>query len=507
MEEQFQDSPVQTSSGAGILQSPRLYYIVLSAILLVYIVLHIGAGNTMPVPWLDEAHFIWQAEGFAEHGSLFSPELNGDRTIFWMPPGYMVILGVVLKVFGLSLGVARTFSLLNMLGVIALLAAMARRYGHPLLAAVPIALFLLAGPSIAAGNVARMDAMLLLFVIGGFYCFQRGRIVYGIGLLALSPLIHPNGAFFLATGAVVGIVLLIKREKWERPTRGETIFLGAVILAWAAYGLYVGLHWQDFLQDMSLQFHRKLSRPYWQELFLARSKGLLIATSLASIYCVVKKLPALLLVALGAPAWWIGSAGGEMWYGVFSSLAYCTALLFFVFVARQMIVDRVWTKFRTILLLIIPVYAGFVLGWNLRYVAKPEAFFLADTRPWNGMNASPLPYASSEDLSKVSDLLKQRLSTSRPVSIQFFPDADAFFYAKLRSADVTFSCPLFYARHPNWYLFHLSSRTPQLLGRLGAITLRDLGVHPADMPRYVIYARDTSDQWFLIPGDSALRHP
>src|SRR5438105_2633552 len=72
---------------------------------------HVVAGLTMPVPWPDESAFLWQAIAVQRTNSLFAPELNALREVFWMPPGYMIAVGALFKITGASLVAARWFSM------------------------------------------------------------------------------------------------------------------------------------------------------------------------------------------------------------------------------------------------------------------------------------------------------------------------------------------------------------------------------------------------------------
>ena len=96
-----------------------------------------------------------------------------------------------------------------------------------------------------------------------------------------------------------------------------------------------------------------------------------------------------------------------------------------------------------------------------------------------------------------------RIPFEHKASIEFFPEGDAFFFSRRRSENVLFSCPLFCERNSDWYLFHLSSRTPPALSWLGEVKLQKLRIQAADLPRYLIHTRGTSDRWYLIPGKAA----
>ena len=57
--------------------------------------------------------------------------------------------------------------------------------------------------AVMAGNTARMETLVLLIGAAGFLLFARGLRATSLSVVALAPLVHPNGAFVLAGGAVL----------------------------------------------------------------------------------------------------------------------------------------------------------------------------------------------------------------------------------------------------------------------------------------------------------------
>ena len=123
---------------------------------------HIAADYTLPPPWTDEASFLWPAYAFASNNSLRAPQYNPDRDIFWMPPGYMVIVGTAFKITGLSLEAARWFSWVCTVLSFVMLVMFVGRYPVSVVSTGLLSLFFLSSAAVAIGNVARMDALLLL---------------------------------------------------------------------------------------------------------------------------------------------------------------------------------------------------------------------------------------------------------------------------------------------------------------------------------------------------------
>ena len=172
------------------------------ALALVQLAVHARAGFTFPPPWIDEAQFLWQARAVADTGTLHAPQLHPERAIHWQPPGWFVLTGGALRVLGFDYALARALSFACLLAAFALLASLLRRLPHAEGALLLAGGYFLAGSFVATGNVARMEALLLLGVLAGFGCLRSGRSWLGLALLAATPLVHPNGVWFCAGGAV-----------------------------------------------------------------------------------------------------------------------------------------------------------------------------------------------------------------------------------------------------------------------------------------------------------------
>jgi hypothetical protein len=482
----------------------------LAAIMIAHVVLHFQASYTFPFPWPDEAHFIWQANGFAEHFTLFAPELNPDRTIFWMPPGYFIVLGIVIKLFGLSLVTVRTFSLLLMLVSIGVLAAIVRRYSAPLLSLLVAALFVLGAPFVAAGNIGRMEAVLVLLVLCAFLLLQSGRLLFGILLLALAPLVHPNGLYFLLTGIITALVCAPRPFVWRRLSVGELVMAALVVCAWGGYALYAGLHWPDFMHDMDFQFQRKAVRNIKDAVIMPCSVPLFALVLLGGAYCWKKRLSVIFLLGIAAPAWWVAAAGIEMWYRVFFSIAFFLLSVIALGIARHLATsgEKKWLN-RSLAGAVVLV-AGFVIGWNVMSSSFGEPLVFGQTKPWYRMTSSEIPYITTTDKIAVQSRIDQMAQRVNVPVVEFYPAGDAFFFTEYAGSRVHFSYPLFTTRYPDWYVVHYSSRfTPAFMKYLREL-LATASVDVDSLPNYQIMMARDGEAWFLIPGqnnpESRLRH-
>src|SRR5438477_10598474 len=62
-----------------------------------YLIRRHVVGLRFPVPWPDEGSFLWQALAFRDRLSLRAPEVHPEREVMWMPPGFLVLEGLLFK--------------------------------------------------------------------------------------------------------------------------------------------------------------------------------------------------------------------------------------------------------------------------------------------------------------------------------------------------------------------------------------------------------------------------
>jgi hypothetical protein len=491
-----------TSRFTSFLKEPDTlrFRLPLMLLLIAYTVLHFLAGYNLPTPWPDEAHFIWQANAVAEHFSLLAPELNPDRIIFWMPHGYLIILGLVIKLFGLSLAVARTFSFFTALAAVGMLVVMLKRYlgsTFALLLSVP---FVLGTPFVACGNIARMESLLLAMILASMLCLMHRRLVSGIALLALTPLIHPSGVPFLIAGLATLPYLVGMPGVWRRPTKSELAAIAFVLIAWGAYALLLSAHWTDFSHDMSYQMWRKSRRDIMSVLLAPTSISLALAVAVGAFYGIRRKLKSLVLLAVVVPAWWVAAVGGEMWYRVFYSVA---SLCFLTFSWTAIsdagrLIQNGRHRALAVGLMTVAVLAVIISDERRGPLGPPMLF--PDLRPWHGMSYTSRPYITQEEIQTLETRLRSLPTTGGKSIVEFYPDAEAFFFQNARSATVQFNCRVFSEHYADWYLVHFSTGIPTMVQQLTMEKMRDLGISPAGMSNFAVLQRDSTDAWYLIPG-------
>lgn len=241
------------------------FFMLACAALMVAAVLFIrmGLGFEFPIPWNDETAFTSQAFEFSRTGSFFVYGLSSERVVMWMPPGYMLLLAGVYKVFGYSFDVSRWVSCLLYLGSIGVGLALVHICLEGWRRKVALLLMLLAflSPySLAIANVARMEGLYTLIFLLSLFAALRGKYALGLALVLIGATVHYNAVYFLLPYAALVVWKILNRETLSIGP-GELLALVIAALALAGYGLFVIKHIDGFWQDMQFQFAYKLGSP------------------------------------------------------------------------------------------------------------------------------------------------------------------------------------------------------------------------------------------------------
>lgn len=459
---------------------------------------HSLAGYTLPAPWPDEAHFLWQSTAFAEHGTLFAPELNSYRDILWQPPGYFVLTGAVFEVFGADLWVARFASLIFLLCGLAVFWLILRRFVLPWPVYLLSGLFWTGSNFVACGNVARMEAPLIAFGLLGIYFLLRNRSITGLAILAITPLIHPNGLFFIAGGI---LILLLNRDDSTGSRLSPNRFgILACVLAlglWLWYAVYVAGHWDSFVHDMQFQFARKGQRSWVSELYSQDSVRFIVYFLPGLIWSIVGKRQFRPLPALAFSLWLLWVAGGEMWYRVFYLLAVLIAQILLIALAcsaadNLKLLDGKWRRY-----LLAAVVGVFLLLTNLRFHNIERVWNLNQSLSFCDMTPQlNFPYNEPVDISIVSDKVR-KLAIGGTTTIELVPSADAFLFTQLRDDGYQFSIPLFCKRTPDILIYHDSPTLPAKFRVLWQEGLTTRGIDTITSPEFLIHENATGEKWYV----------
>ena len=471
-----------------------ILYACLFTIIIIYILLNNLAGYTFPIPWADEGIFLWQSISIQENNTLIAPQLNPTRPLLLMPPGYMIFTGVLFKLIGFSLNAARNISLVLMIGVVIQIVLLTRKYSIKFITLLFIGLFFLNRYFLAIGNIARMEALLLFVVFLGFLLLQNKKDYEALAILALTPLIHPNGVYFLF--AAIGYLLFTKRLRIhpKQLNRREQVLIIISLIIWLIYFVYILLHWDWFIHDITFQILRKSQRDILTKFFQENNFLFIIIYLFCLAYGIKEKIPATFLLVIAAPAWLINKFGQEMWYAIFDIIAYLMLSIVVLHHALDLVADI--TKNRYIQKALVLLISILLIFWSYNNKRIGKLFDYPESIMWSDMRLSEdIPYINQSDTSEIQTLLEKYYNSTEPVYVQFAPSGDALLFHDLENESIHFSQPFFYPREPNLYIIHSSKFIPEWMnGRLQE-ELDNAGIDPTDDTN-ILFQRDETEIWY-----------
>jgi hypothetical protein len=460
---------------------------------LAQIAVHARAGFCFPPPWIDEAQFLWQAKAVADTGTLLAPQLDPVRPILWMPPGYFFATGAAFRLLGFDFALARGLSLGCLLAAFALLAGLLRRLPHPRAALLLAGAFHLGPTFIAAGNLARMEALLLFAVLGGFALLRGGRCWTGLALLAATPLLHPNGVWFLVAGAVFLGLRSRSESSLPRPRGPDFAAALAAGLAWLAFAALAAQNAESFAQGFAHQFARKAGAGrldvFGDGRLLALAALLFLATRLR------RTVPdAALLACLALPALIAHSIGQEYWYEIFEALFYLLLSVLALTAAVPWLAGaRLLSRHPR--LAVAGVLVALLLG-NLAAHRVPNPIGFPGNLVWHRMRFSESePYLRDEERAFVRDFLVGLAPPGELPWVRFHPAAEALFYADLDGVEIRVSEPVFREQPPDWYLLRTSRWRAS--GRIERALFARAGIDPSDEAHRILQRGD-SERWYAV---------
>jgi len=280
-------------------------------------------GFQFPVPWPDETGFVSPAFELAYTGSLFDPGMNPDRTVMWMPPGYMVVLAAAFRLFGYSFALARWVSAACCLAALGLASALALRYtaGWQRVAACwVVGLAFLSPYMLIDANIARMEMPLAALLLLALMAAWGGRLYVALALVIGASVIHFNAVYFLPP-VLLAFAAALWRGRWRWPGTGGWIALIAACAAWLLYAAHIALNWRGFQDDIGFQFALKRfvsqndpAHPLWP---------VLAGAALAAATSWWRRLDGASLAALFGLSFLVMARNGhEIWYDYGQSLGF-----------------------------------------------------------------------------------------------------------------------------------------------------------------------------------------
>jgi hypothetical protein len=437
--------------------------------IVVYWWVHGLAGFSFPVPWGDEGAFLWQAIAVQEHGTLLAPQLHPDRPILWMTPAYPIVMGAAFRITGFSLEWARTLSACFLTGGFIALALTVRSLRAPFAGLLLLCGVFLGRDFVLSGNMARMEALLVASLGVASLLLMRGRRIEALALLGLTPLIHPNALLpAAAAGVYAGVVWVRSRNDW-RPTRFGELCLAAAAGAWLAYGVYVGLHWSDFLHDMAFQLDWKeqpgpFDSGFWLRWLEPERLAVGLALGVAWVAGSALKSPSVRLLVIAIPLQLLPLTPEEWYYGILRAL-----IFWFACVCLLDVADRAADRFganrraRAVVALLLLALAGLGGRFANRIESPfgyPYAMRIAD------MAITPEPaYIDDGDRAAVRAFLARVAANAATAgapapTVLFVPWVDALFFHDLDGQGLRLAHPTLRTVQPDLAILHLTRLIP-----------------------------------------------
>jgi hypothetical protein len=229
--------------------------IVFFSIAIVTVVIHfVFFRFSFPVSNVDEATFLSPAYSLAAHGK-FSSDVHAsflpgaDTYTYWMPPLYMFLLGVMLKMFGITLFTSKLFSLLLILSSAVCVFLFSKdRYTRLVL----VSLLLICPFIIITSARIRMEALAIFLILLSILSVKRKWPAYISGILAgLALMTHP-----MCIPCCAGLAFYNIRKGYKP----FFIFMATAVLVTLPYLFYILQDIPLFRQQMSFQYARKMGR-------------------------------------------------------------------------------------------------------------------------------------------------------------------------------------------------------------------------------------------------------
>ena len=448
---------------------------------------HHVAGLTFPVPWDDEAIFIYPAVAVGESNQLQTDSLNAERPVFYHPPGYPITLGLFFKFAQPGLISARWFSWLLMALAFLACMGMIRRLSGRTHAAIALSLFFLGGHTTIAGNIARPEALVLGLSLTGFWMLLEGRPWTAASLLVLGCLVHP-AAWVLSAAAAGGY---LREEGWRClvPQKRDWPWMALTAVCFMALAVYVGTRWNWVWNDVQVSVNF-LHKTWGQRLAVLKSPWNAVPAGVVLVLPFVTfrmRRPLFALTLLAAALWFLPIYRPEMWYSVYTAFAYALAAVAIVELAARHL-PPAWRRAGRPAVLAAVLFGAFVLG----HVPDPRHYPFYFW--WRHMTIRTQPdYVQAADVEAIATTLRERSAAPGAGRVQFYPNGDgALFLGRLPAPWIPYY-PSFTDVPPTAIVFHQTRLAYPSFPPLIAAAMQACGVDPARP----LHARDETEKWFV----------
>lgn len=458
-----------------------------------------GHELTYPVPWPDEGSFLWPALAFRDRFSLFAPELYPPREVFWMPPGFMVLEGLIFKIWSFSLGRARLLSAIFLMLALGCVGSMLKNSRVRIAHALILGLFLFSPIFQLAGNTARMEGLVLLVGSSGFALMHRKRWA-GLAILGFAPLVHPIGLPFVLVGAAYWFAFVRRGRILDR---ADQVALAVAALCWAGYAEHVITHFQFFYDDMAAQVKFKsfvfesnggVASRLREPLMLAPSAAVALAVA-----CAVRfGAPIAALIALAVSSL-LAFLLTEGWlYDIYPAFGAMLASLLVLEGATAFFAHARARATDVRLSLDVAIVAAVILLVDAKWVVL-NPFLMRSVRSSTATTWNHNPsYLSAREHAQVADFLRGLGAEGRETAVQFLPDSDALLFENVRTPSVQFVQQTFYESKPDVFILHRSPWFPPFIYEveLMGVVLR-MGI-TVPLEAWHEIARGDESSWIVV---------
>jgi hypothetical protein len=395
--------------------------------------IRLGMGFEFPVPWNDETAFTAQAFEFSRTGSFYVYGLNTERVVMWMPPGYMLLLATVYKVFGYSFEISRWVSCLLFLATFGIALGILRQLrlnGWKQALALLLTLLAFLSPySLVISNIARMEVLYALMFLGSLWAMLRSHYAFGLALVLAGAVVHFNAVYMLLPyGVLIGWKIVRREALLIGPF--ELLALCLSLLVLAGYGVFVLKHIGGFLEDMKYQFAFKLGQPVMSGTSGWLTLGSIVLLALVQLVARRRFASDVVLTLHAAGFMALALNGHSMWYCfafVFSIWLLALSLLLDVADLRERRLVRVLAGLAVALL----AYPFATYGWEKTDVMAPL---------WPRGELLRRPFLADAEIGKVRAFI-QGLRPGQTVSFGY-TGIEPYFFADMARVGAQWSVPM-----------------------------------------------------------------
>jgi hypothetical protein len=322
------------------------------------------------------------------------------------------------------------------------------------------------------------------------YLFYSDRCGAALGILALTPIVHPNGVVFFLAGVL--FTFRVGGYKWrEISAKGILIWL-IVLAAWSIYGIHIMQHWNSFAYDMTQQMQRKIGRAFLKPMIDTKLLLLLLGIVIVGVYSWYKKDRWLLLLSsIAGASWMVNRIGQELWYGaydVFAIILLLIALLSWAFRSNLRLVAAIS--------FVVLLYGGYQLGAIENPIVNPREYNLVGLQM-----PDSIEYMKQSDVDRLRAYILSHRTSNNKIRVKFEPKGDALFFqtaqdSMIETIHAHLDMNMFPFQPHDLYIVHVSKYLPPVWKSYPIEwAFRNAGIDPNNK-KYEIFRRDETEVWY-----------